>query len=176
MVHKFLRYLPTAFALCALVISSEAGAGDFLARLKAAVTDGPVASPTQQVAAGPAEADSVGRACLLCHAAVNRMPPALVIEAQAAGAPTASHPVGTRYDDVVRRDPSSYRRSEELGTEIRLVDGRTSCVSCHQLEKHDVRELATMDSSAVLAGQCLADKRLASGRGGTGLCLGCHLN
>lgn len=176
MVQKFLRYLPTACALCALVFAGTADAGDFLARLKAAVTDGPSASPVVQAAAEPQEADSVGRACLLCHAAVSRMPPALVIEAQAAGAPAASHPVGTRYEDAVRRDPSSYRRSEELGTEIQLVDGRTSCVSCHQLEKHDVRELATMDSSAVLAGQCLADKRLASGRGGTGLCLGCHLN
>ncbi len=115
--------------------------------------------------------------CLGCHngAAAKRIS---VKDAdapfQTRGFQTVNHPVGMSYDRYAMKDPRGYRPRLLLDKNIRLVDGKVSCVSCHRL-KSDVsagmwRTAMTLNQSA----ECTASGELTVGHSSTDLCVACH--
>ncbi len=121
--------------------------------------------------------DSSASDCLGCHNGAS----AKRISVKDADAPfqtrgfkTVNHPIGMSYDRYAMKDPRGYRPRPLLDKNIRLVDGKVSCVSCHRL-KSDVtagmwRAAMTLSPSA----ECTASGELTVGHSSTDLCVACH--
>lgn len=120
------------------------------------------------------EPDAVSARCLGCHGA----DAGGAIAATAAGGQWSgvlhgreNHPIGTAYGELVRRRPASYKPPRSLPGDVRLVDGRVSCASCHTLDAtsagHDAARAGARDA-------CLATGELAARDAAGGLCTACH--
>ncbi len=117
--------------------------------------------------------DQTAAECMGCHQGH--------IQVREAGAPmrfrgsqTINHPVGISYEDAVRKDPQGYRAGTSLNSNIQLVDGRTTCVSCHQKKSASTTPLieARLDTPA---SRCTASGAYTVGTHDQELCLGCHI-
>lgn len=123
--------------------------------------------------------DKVAGECLACHNGSN----AKHVNARAAGtvAPshgfrTGDHPVGMIYDESVRKDPQGYRPATALHPNIRLVDGRVTCISCHKVKNETVALNETWSSAQPAKPQCTVTKELTTGHSrNKDLCLACHM-
>ncbi len=91
-----------------------------------------------------------------------------------------NHPVGMDYDYYAATRRGGYTRRAVLDSNIILVDGKVTCVSCHRL-----RETGTSNSSIganwddnsslkASADSCSASNELTVGPRQTDLCLACH--
>ncbi len=137
--------------------------------------------------AAPVRHDWAAEACLRCHngarathIAVRRAGSAMQIR----GFQTVNHPIGMRYDDSATRKPNGYVPRSALDSAIQLVEGRVSCVSCHQLrlDQHDSAPRtgfikASWDGSNTRgAERCAATAELTVGpRNRDDLCIACHI-
>lgn len=103
--------------------------------------------------------DSASRRCLSCHDGVN------AVESQndvgsghglrVSASVTTNHPVGIRYG--ARGAPGStvaLRPASVLPDEVRLPDGKVSCVSCHDLYARDRHLLSVPLDGSTLCYAC----------------------
>jgi hypothetical protein len=103
------------------------------------------------------------------------------IQVRASGTPmqfrgmqTTNHPMGMVYELSVRKDPQGYRPSTALHSNVRLVDGRVTCISCHQLKNENTKPI--VDASLSLPeGRCTATREFTMGPRDKELCLACHV-
>ncbi len=116
--------------------------------------------------------DKVAGECLGCHNGSN----AKHVNARAAGtvAPshgfrTGDHPVGMVYEESVRKGPQDYRPATALHPNIRLVDGRVTCITCHKVKNE------TLSSVQPAKPPCTASKEMTMGPRDRELCLACHI-
>jgi len=122
-------------------------------------------------------ADKVVGECLGCHNGST----ARHVNARAAGTVTPSHgfrtgdhPVGMIYEESVRKDPQSYRPATTLHPNIRLVDGRVTCISCHKV-RNEALAANEAGSTRTANPRCTATKETTMGPGDKELCLACHV-
>lgn len=138
-----------------------------------------------QAQAQPREArdlrhDAIAQGCLQCHDGSR----ASHVPVRNAGTPmpmrgsqTLNHPVGMAYDQSVSKDPHGYRPRAALHPDIPLVDGRVTCISCHQIKTRAAPAPAMQahldqgrDDTT-----CTATKELTVGQRDKDLCLACHI-
>ena len=103
--------------------------------------------------------DGESRMCLGCHDGVNAVESsestALNRGAGAVGDPGRNHPVGVRYPTRAPRNQSvPFRPQSLLPAEIRLPDGKVSCVSCHDLYARDQHHLTLPIEGSMLCFSC----------------------
>jgi formate-dependent nitrite reductase cytochrome c552 subunit len=99
-----------------------------------------VISDNQQIikrgSINPISLDPVSMACLECHNGTR----AKHIATKNADDPMqfsrfgvqVNHPVGMYYDDYVKQPKGNLRPRSSLDSNITLIDGMVTCVSCHQ--------------------------------------------
>ncbi len=124
-------------------------------------------------ASTPAAIDSVSRACLACHDGGTAQDVAIVAPGPSSavvGHTRVSHPVGMYYDDSLRRDPTGYRPVALLNAGTRLVNGRVSCASCHELGAH-----AENDNRVETGNDCMIRIQDSPGPQAAGRCTACHV-
>jgi hypothetical protein len=86
------------------------------------------------------------------------------------------HPVGLVYQDSVRRDPRNYRPAIALHPNIRLVDGRVTCITCHKVKNETMAFNEARSSDQPVEPQCTATKEITMGNSRDDkLCLACHV-
>ena len=126
-----------------------------------------------EAATGPVQdaLDRLSRGCMVCHDGTG----ARGVPLKAAGSPlqirgirTVNHPVGMDYAAAAARRPRGLRAPASLPPEVRLVDGKVGCVSCHPLRP------AGMSVWTDRAG-CTAARGLTHGPRETDLCMTCHI-
>ena len=124
--------------------------------------------------------DKVASECLGCHNGST----ANNVNMQTAGAKMPihdfssndDHPVGMVYQDSVRRDPKNYRPATALHPNIRLVDGRVTCITCHKVKNETVAINEAWSPDQPAKPQCTATKEITVGRSRDDkLCLACHI-
>ena len=130
------------------------------------------------------ELDRVAQGCVQCHDGAR----ARHITVKEADAPLqfsssgvqVNHPVGMRYDDFAGTRAGNYTPRFLLDSNIILLDGKVTCVSCHRLketeepdnffETHwDENRSAPVDTES-----CSSSRELTVGPRESDLCLACH--
>ena len=129
--------------------------------------------------------DQSAKTCLSCHNGTY----ATHITVKGANSPmqmrgfmTVNHPIGMFYDEYVQHKPKAYWPRGILAPEIQFVDGRVTCVSCHQLKDRRANShtqssggFRTVSLNSNNAESCLSSKHLTAGPRQTDLCLTCHI-
>jgi len=158
------RWFIVLYTLFFMLNLPPAYAGGTLTKVLDFITGSSSATGTDQPFAvmGETAPDRMTENCLHCHDG-------------SITSKVSSHPVGIYYDDYVRQHPNDYRSIAYQGSGIPLVNGKVSCISCHQL-KQAPAQFAT-NGSMLPAGQdvCASTKQLNTGFGNRGLCLACHI-
>jgi hypothetical protein len=126
-----------------------------------------------RVALSSHDLDHAAAECMGCHQGHIQLRTAgspLVIR----GSQTLNHPVGMRYADSVRHDPQGYRTVASLNSNIQLVDGKVTCLSCHEKKATPADTLieARLDTAA---SRCTASGAYTVGTRDKELCLSCHI-
>lgn len=167
----------TAVLLCLFSFADSAVAGGFADVFRDFVL-GPEA---QARPAGWRDSvlDQVAADCMRCH----NGSAGSHVRLRAAGTPvptrgsqTLNHPTGMLYDRSVLKDPQGYRPSASLPPDVRLVDGKVTCVSCHRLKTDTPEGMAGTHLPA--PGKelpCTASRELTMGPRDKELCLSCHI-
>lgn len=94
------------------------------------------------------------------------------------GFQTRDHPMGMYYEESRRKDPNGYRATTTLHPNIRLVDGRVSCVTCHLVRNETVASLTSPEVQIDESGfdqYCTSTKEMTMGPRDRELCLACHI-
>ncbi len=179
------RAIATAAALIAVTSSPPASAGSFREWLLA---DAPAwmqdPRPAERVAL-----DEIAEGCLACHDGKR----AGAVRAHARGhrrgrwssGAATNHPVGMSYALAAARNPRAFVPAATLDPSIRLVGGRVSCISCHQVATHDRQPAygfvktgfvkTAWSRTTAPEGECTATGRLTVPGRTTDLCLSCHI-
>jgi len=130
------------------------------------------------------ELDRIAQSCVQCHNGAR----ARHITVKDTDAPLrfsssgmqVDHPVGVNYDDFAATKAGKYTPRFSLDSNIILVDGKVTCVSCHRLrepEKSDNFFEARWDgnrSARADTMSCSSSAELTVGPRQTDLCLACH--
>ena len=119
--------------------------------------------------------DHVSKSCLSCHDGARAKYVGIETRDTISGAGLGrrNHPVGLHYDSAVARDPGGLNPRAKLHPAIQLVDGRISCISCHEQKTEPVRVASTEPLRP--ADLCAATKQKTIGPGDRQLCLACHI-
>jgi cytochrome c peroxidase len=165
---KALKFLVLAIYLSSL-ISTPVSAGSF--------RDWLLGSEAQASTKGieDIQLDSIAQGCMECHnggVASHITVKNANAPLQISGMMNVNHPVGMDYNEHAYRKPRSYQSSVSLDPNIRLVDGRVSCVSCHQLKDDEPQQMAAVQIGNY---NCSASSQLTVGPKETDLCLSCHI-
>lgn len=91
-----------------------------------------------------------------------------------AGLHLGKHPVGMDYGDYVKAAPVDYRPLASLSDRIQLVDGRVSCVSCHQTRQKG-ESIVAVKLNNTAENFCRVYSQINTGPGQMGLCQSCHI-
>jgi hypothetical protein len=175
---KYVRDL-LAFTILFTLTANTAYAGSFAEKFKNFVL-GPEAEaysinlnnkPLQP------ELDDKSKNCMGCHNGSR----ARRIVAKAADAPyhirgtqTMNHPVGMSYDKYAMKKPWGYKSRQLLNKNIYLVDGKVTCLSCHQVKGKSTQRLARLQNVQELNADCEASSEFSVGSTQTELCQACH--
>ncbi len=177
---KFLNIFKAIVYIIILFASTSAFAGSFI--------DGFAEKFKMFVLGSEAEAyslntydsgvDKDAEACINCHNGVT----ATHITIKDAETPihirgfqTVNHPVGMLYDYYVSKKPGGYRPRASLDENIMFVDGKVTCISCHELKKYEVQELVYASNNLSGNGDCTASNQLTIGPREADLCVACHI-
>lgn len=181
---KYLHFLKVV-SIFTLFFATPAFAGGFAEKFKQFV----LGSEAEAYALNSYDSgmDKEAEACINCHNGVT----ATHITTKNAEAPmhirgsqTVNHPVGMLYDYYVSKKPMGYRPRSTLDANIRFVDGKVTCISCHELKSLDLEALDRSDelqgrtyASSNLRGNedCTASNQLTTGSRKTDLCIACHI-
>ena len=85
------------------------------------------------------------------------------------------HPVGMVYEESVRNKPRGYWPASIMNPDIRLVDGRVACITCHKVKNETAALNETLSSAQPAKPQCTVTKELTTGHSRDELCLSCHV-
>jgi len=159
--------LPLAVIAVALTLCVDAARADFKSFI---LGDAPSAHSAED-----GMLDRVSRSCLGCHDGARAKYVGIETRDTVAGAGFGrrNHPVGIHYDAAVARDPGGLNPRATLHPAIQLVDGRLSCVSCHEQKTEPVRVAST--EAIQPADLCTSTKNKVLGPGDRQLCLACHV-
>lgn len=170
-----MRYARILFTLWLVGSAEIVAAGSFLDRLRDFV-----AGPEAQAQPAPENsADKITSGCLGCHN--GSMPRGVNVRAARGVAAihdfrsNDDHPVGVVYAESVRKNPRGYRPATALNPNIRLVDGRVTCITCHKLKNEVVAFNETWASDQPMEPQCTATHEITIGQGDKDICLACHV-
>ncbi len=170
-----MRYARILFTLWLVGSAEIVAAGGFLDSLRNFV-----AGPEAQAQPAPENpVDEVASGCLGCHN--GSMPRSVNVRAARSVAPihdfraNDDHPVGVVYEESVRKNPRDYRPATTLNPNIRLVDGRVTCITCHKVKNEVVAFNETWSSAQPANPQCTATHEVTTGQGDKELCLACHV-
>lgn len=172
---QYLKYLVAASYLFCF-ISPTASAGGFGDSFRDWLLGSEAQASTK--ATMGVQLDAVAEACLACHngtAAGHITVKSAEAPLQVAGTLNVNHPVGMDYNEYAYRKPRSYQPSAALDPNIRLVDGKVGCVSCHQLKEDAPRQLAMAQTEPEKNSNCTSSDQLTVGPGEADLCLACHI-
>ncbi len=162
------RWIWGLLGLCWLGTAQAAGVLDLALAL---LTGGTGSAATPQAApAGrqpvymDSDYDFMTERCISCH------------DGSVSGNQVMSHPVGIDYRRIAAQRPNDYHPVSWVETSIPLVDGRVSCISCHQLK----RRAGGMQPVALVTGRntpdvCLSTRLLHRAPDGRSACLACHI-
>lgn len=128
--------------------------------------------------------DRIAQGCVQCHNGVR----ARHITVKDADAPLqfsssgvqVNHPVGMNYDDYVATRAGNYTLRDSLDSNIILVNGKVTCVSCHRLketeESNNIFEAGWDENQSAWAvtESCSSSREFTVGPRETDLCLACH--
>ncbi len=163
-------------SIVTLLIATPAFAGGFAEKFKRFV----LGSEAEAYSLNPYDSgmDEEAEACINCHNGVT----ATHITIKNAEAPiqirgfrTVNHPVGMSYDYYVSKKPMGYRPRSILDANIRFVDGKVTCISCHELKSDELQGLAYASSNLRSNEDCTASNQLTTGPRKTDLCMACHI-
>ncbi len=160
--------------LCAL--ASPAAAADFGDTFREWLLGPEVQASTRESMA--VQLDAVSQSCMGCHngtAATHISLKNARSPLQALGTMNVNHPVGMDYGEYASRNPLGYQPGALLDPNIRLVDGKVGCVSCHQLKVEMPQAMAVALSAPAVNSICPASRRLTVGPKKSDLCLACHI-
>lgn len=172
---QLLKFLVAASYLCCFV-SPSVSAGAFGDSFREWLLGSEAQASTR--AGMEVQLDAVGEACMACHngtAAGHITVKNAGAPLQVAGTMNVNHPVGMDYNEYAYRKPRSYQPSTALDPNIRLVDGKVGCVSCHQLKENAPQQLAMADLAPERNSNCTASNQLTVGPEESDLCLACHI-
>ncbi|NOY53642.1 MAG: hypothetical protein GXP58_08480 [Deltaproteobacteria bacterium] len=123
----------------------------------------------------------VSAQCIACHDGAT----ASLIVVREVGTPiqyrghqTVNHPIGMSYDRYALAKPNHYTPSDALPQDVRLEEGKVTCISCHKLRPGvlDPERIVDAEFSDNAADGCLAEwGSLTVGPRETDLCLACHV-
>jgi hypothetical protein len=130
------------------------------------------------------EPDGIAQGCMRCHDGSR----AGHITVKDANAPMqfsssglqVNHPVGMNYDEFATTKAGNYTPRFSLDSNIILVDGKVTCVSCHRLketeESDNFFEARWDENRSAREGteNCSSTRDLTVGPRETDLCLACH--
>lgn len=123
--------------------------------------------------------DSVARGCMECHngnSARHITLKSANTPLQISGMVNVNHPVGMDYNEHANRKPRGYQSRASLDPNILLVDGRVSCVSCHQFKVDDPQQkTAIAQLETPMNSSCSASNLLTAGPRESDLCMSCHI-
>ncbi len=176
-----MKYVKGILALCmiTLMTANIAHAGSLAEKFKKFVL-GPEAeaySINHEERYPAVKLDSTTENCMNCHDG-SRATHITIKDASAPyqirGFRTLNHPIGMSYDKHANKKPRGFKRRQSLNQNIRLVDGKVSCISCHKLKKEN--QLAMVMSSDGLGRgvNCESSKELTVGPKEDDLCFACH--
>ena len=120
--------------------------------------------------------DSETLRCMQCHDGVSAGDVEITLpgaNSGVSGLHTGKHPIGMNYRDYVRATPLEYQRHDGLNSNIRLVDGRVSCVSCHTGKQESLQPILTSQTALNEDTVCLSSGGAKREPGG--LCQSCHI-
>jgi len=123
---------------------------------------------------GESGLDKVSRKCLNCHdgtKATNIAVKNADAPYQISGYRTENHPVGMSYNYYANRKPGEYKPRQFLNRDIRLVDGKVTCISCHKLIQDLPQGIRITRLSRDRRKGCTASGELAMAKN---LCMECH--
>ncbi|BBB32825.1 conserved hypothetical protein [Thermotomaculum hydrothermale] len=102
--------------------------------------------------------DRSSRDCMTCHNGViasNADGGGTQLSWNHLGGIGLSHPIGVNYEEVYRKSPNFYHPPQSLPPQIKLINGKVECLTCH-------------DHYSKLKGKLVMSNR------GSKLCLSCH--
>lgn len=172
---QHLKSLVAASFLCCFV-NPAASAGGFEDSFREWLLGSEAQASTRETM--DVQLDAATEACMACHngtAASHISVKNAGAPLQVAGTMNVNHPVGMDYNEYAYRKPGGYQPSEALDPNIRLVDGKVGCVSCHQLKEAAPQQLAMAQSAPERNSNCTASNQLTVGPGESDLCLACHI-
>ena len=120
--------------------------------------------------------DSETLRCMQCHDGVSAVDVEITLPGTNTGVTslhTGKHPIGMFYGDYVRATPLEYRRHDVTNSDISLVDGKVSCVSCHTSKQESLQPILTSQTSLKEDTVCLSSAGAKSEPGG--VCQSCHI-
>jgi hypothetical protein len=79
------------------------------------------------------------------------------------------------YDEFARRKPREYTPRQLLHSDIRLMDGKVTCLSCHRLRIKAPVEMVKAGLDRGKSAGCMVSGELTAGPGREGLCRACHI-
>ena len=91
------------------------------------------------------------------------------------GGSLQNHPVGIRYSSSVMGNYREYMPKAVIDERVKLIDGKVSCVSCHQL-----KDTTTPEPEKAFADEyepdfsCTSSGKTTVTTDGSALCLSCH--
>ena len=102
--------------------------------------------------------DTVSEFCMECHDSSIAQDASVKFEssshgAGAMGSAQDSHPVGIKYRTAMAKN-GGLRPRESLDPKIKLVSGRISCISCHDLYSREPMKLTMTTAGAALCLNC----------------------
>ncbi len=178
-MKKQLNFYFKVVSILTLFIATPAFAGGFAEKFKRFVLGSE--AEAYSLESYNSGMDKVAEACINCHNGVT----ATHIVTKSAEEPmhirgfqTVNHPVGMMYDYYVSKKPMGYRRRSILNENIKFVDGKVTCISCHELKSDEFQEVAyAANNLSNLGGDkdCTASNKLTTGSRKTDLCMACHI-
>lgn len=124
--------------------------------------------------------DSDSEDCLQCH---NGAHASRIIAKSASSSlqirdgRSAYHPIGMVYGQNQAQSPDKFVPPQILNPDIKLVDGRVGCRSCHALKSSGTSASPSMSSNIFMedSDNCTASDQLTVWGNRTDLCLSCHI-
>ena len=86
-----------------------------------------------------------------------------------------NHPVGMNYRRYLTRFPQDYNSLKGRYDQVTLVNGKVSCISCHELKNSELSRQVVAKNIFETPEYCRAGGKLNSPNGVTGLCQSCHI-
>ncbi len=172
-----MKITKTAYAsllIVALTVQQSAGAR-FSERFRNYIL-GTKAVALDKAPAEVFEIDRITRDCMACHDGVS----ASHVPVKSPGTPTqfvgiqtVNHTIGTDYAKRAAVD-LRYAPLSSLPDGMRLVNGRVTCVTCHQLKSDAPQSIDFEAWDTDKQNACTASSKLTAGPKVADLCLTCH--